>query len=77
MEVVSHDECAARVSGGASAFRGRERPLPFRADFSEATEATIDATLRGELPGILVELLALRTSFGVRTAAFIVRFVNP
>ena len=33
--------------------------MPFRADFSEAPETTIDATLRGELPGILAELIAL------------------
>lgn len=33
--------------------------VPFRADFSEAPETTIDATLRGELPGILAELITL------------------
>lgn len=42
-----------------AAFRGRVHLVPFRADFSEAPETTIDATLRGELPGILAELLAL------------------
>lgn len=40
-----------------AAFRGRVHLVPFRADFSEAPETTIDATLRGELPGILAELL--------------------
>jgi P4 family phage/plasmid primase-like protien len=42
-----------------AAFRGRVHLMPFRADFSEAPETTIDATLRGELPGILAELIAL------------------
>jgi len=42
-----------------AAFRGRVHLVPFRADFSEAPETTIDATLRGELPGILAELIAL------------------
>lgn len=42
-----------------AAFRGRVHLVPFCADFSEAPETTIDATLRGELPGILAELLAL------------------
>jgi phage/plasmid-associated DNA primase len=42
-----------------AAFRGRVHLVPFRADFSEAPETTIDAALRGELPGILVELIAL------------------
>jgi P4 family phage/plasmid primase-like protien len=42
-----------------AAFRGRVHLVPFRADFSEAPETTIDATLRSELPGILVELIAL------------------
>jgi P4 family phage/plasmid primase-like protien len=42
-----------------AAFRGRVHLVPFRADFSEAPETTIDATLRGELPGILAELLTL------------------
>lgn len=41
-----------------AAFRGRVHLMPFRADFSEAPETTIDATLRGELPGILAELIA-------------------
>lgn len=42
-----------------AAFRGRVHLVPFRADFSEAPETTIDATLRAELPGILAELIAL------------------
>jgi P4 family phage/plasmid primase-like protien len=42
-----------------AAFRGRVHLVPFRADFSEAPETTIDATLHGELPGILAELIAL------------------
>ena len=42
-----------------AAFRGRVHLMPFRADFSEAPETTIDTTLRGELPGILAELIAL------------------
>lgn len=42
-----------------AAFRGRVHLVPFRGDFSEAPETTIDATLRGELPGILAELLTL------------------
>ena len=42
-----------------AAFRGRVHLAPFRADFSEAPETTIDATLRSELPGILAELIAL------------------
>ena len=42
-----------------AAFRGRVHLVPFRADFSEAPETTIDATLRRELPGILAELIAL------------------
>jgi phage/plasmid-associated DNA primase len=42
-----------------AAFRGRVHLVPFRADFSQAPETTIDATLRGELPGILAELIAL------------------
>jgi phage/plasmid-associated DNA primase len=42
-----------------AAFRGRVHLVPFRADFSEAPETTIDATLRSELPGILAELIAL------------------
>lgn len=42
-----------------AAFRGRVRLVPFKADFSEAPETTIDATLHGELPGILAELIAL------------------
>lgn len=42
-----------------AAFRGRVHLVPFRADFSEAPETTIDATLHGELPGILAALLAL------------------
>jgi len=42
-----------------AAFRGRVHLVPFRADFSEAPETTIDATLRGELPGVLAELIAL------------------
>ena len=33
--------------------------MPFRADFSDAPETTIDATLRSELPGILDELIAV------------------
>jgi putative DNA primase/helicase len=42
-----------------AAFRGRVHLVPFRADFSDAPETTIDATLRSELPGILAELIAL------------------
>lgn len=42
-----------------AAFRGRVHLVPFRADFSEAPETTIDGTLHGELPGILAELIAL------------------
>jgi putative DNA primase/helicase len=42
-----------------AAFRARVKLVPFHADFSEAPETTIDATLRGELPGILAELIAL------------------
>jgi phage/plasmid-associated DNA primase len=42
-----------------AAFRGRVHLVPFRADFSEAPETTIDATLHAELPGILAELIAL------------------
>ena len=42
-----------------AAFRGRVHLVPFRADFSEAPETTIDATLRAELPGILAELITL------------------
>ncbi|HEY6444961.1 MAG TPA: phage/plasmid primase, P4 family [Acidobacteriaceae bacterium] len=42
-----------------AAFRGRVHLVPFRADFSEAPETTIDSTLRGELPGILAELITL------------------
>jgi P4 family phage/plasmid primase-like protien len=42
-----------------AAFRGRVHLVPFRADFSEAPETTIDVTLHGELPGILAELIAL------------------
>jgi P4 family phage/plasmid primase-like protien len=42
-----------------AAFRGRVHLVPFRADFSEAPETSIDATLRGEMPGILAELIAL------------------
>lgn len=42
-----------------AAFRGRVHLVPFRADFSEAPETSIDATLHGELPGILAELIAL------------------
>jgi phage/plasmid-associated DNA primase len=42
-----------------AAFRGRVHLVPFRADFSEAPETTIDRTLHGELPGILAELVAL------------------
>lgn len=42
-----------------AAFSGRVHLVPFRADFSEAPETTIDATLRGELPVILAELIAL------------------
>jgi phage/plasmid-associated DNA primase len=42
-----------------AALRGRVHLVPFRADFSEALETTIDATLRAELPGILAELIAL------------------
>lgn len=42
-----------------AAFRGRVHLVPFRADFSNAPETTIDATLRGELPGILAELIAV------------------
>jgi phage/plasmid-associated DNA primase len=42
-----------------AAFRPRVQLVPFRADFSEAPETTIDATLHGELPGILAELIAL------------------
>jgi phage/plasmid-associated DNA primase len=40
-------------------FRGRVHLVPFRADFTEAPETTIDGTLHGELPGILAELIAL------------------
>ena len=42
-----------------AAFRARVKLVPFRADFSDAPETTIDATLRSELPGILAELIAL------------------
>lgn len=42
-----------------AAFRARVKLVPFRADFSDAPETTIDATLRTELPGILAELIAL------------------
>ena len=42
-----------------AAFRGRVHLVPFRADFSQAPETTINATLRSELPGILAELIAL------------------
>lgn len=42
-----------------AAFRARVKLVPFKADFSEAPEVTIDATLHGELPGILAELIAL------------------
>jgi P4 family phage/plasmid primase-like protien len=42
-----------------AAFRARVHLVPFRADFSEAPETSIDATLRKELPGILAELIAL------------------
>jgi putative DNA primase/helicase len=42
-----------------AAFRGRVHLVPFRADFSEAPETTIDGTLHGELPGILAELITL------------------
>lgn len=42
-----------------AAFRPRVQHVPFRADFSQAPETSIDATLRGELPGILAELIAL------------------
>lgn len=42
-----------------AAFRARVHLVPFRADFSEAPETTIDATLRSELPGSLAELVAL------------------
>ena len=42
-----------------AAFRGRVHLVPFRADFSQAPETTIDTTLHGELPGILDELIAL------------------
>jgi putative DNA primase/helicase len=42
-----------------AAFRARVKLVPFRADFTDAPETSIDATLRGELPGILAELIAL------------------
>jgi P4 family phage/plasmid primase-like protien len=55
-----------------AAFRGRVHLVPFRADFSEAPETTIDGTPRGELSGILAELIALCPSVirdGLRSPA--------
>jgi P4 family phage/plasmid primase-like protien len=42
-----------------AAFRARVKLVPFKADFTEAPETTIDGTLRSELPGILAEIIAI------------------